>query len=209
MGQGGDNIICLILLLAVACYFDYRKAKIPNMLVVSGLVLAVIKAVGETFLTGIRQQGKTESLLVFITEVQKDRFVVSAAGDTVQALLELTLRIGIIIAILYPFYMLGVLGAGDVKLCCMCTAFLEGTDCPGVFFVSLFLAAAAGFGKMLFLGNIRERIFYFLSYAADVARLGRPKPYWTEENSHLKAEASLRLAGPLLMGVLLQICSKM
>ena len=149
------------------------------MLVVLGLVLAVIKALGET-----------------------------VAVEAVQTLLEFLLRIGIIAAVLYPFYMLGVLGAGDVKLCCMCTAFLKGADCPGVFFVSFLLAAVIGFGKLLFLGNIRERMFYFLSYAADVVRLGRLKPYWTEENSHLKADASLRMAGPLLLGVLLHVCSK-
>lgn len=181
-GQGGDNIICLILLLAVACYFDYRKAKIPNKLIVAGLFLAAVKAVSEGLSSG--------------------------AVGVVQELLNTCTRAIVITAILYPLYMLWVLGAGDVKLCCMCAALLEGTDCPKVFLKALLLAAVAGIAKMLFWGNMRERIIYFLAYAADVVRLGRLKPYWTEENSHLKAEASLRMAGPLLAGVLLHICSK-
>lgn len=181
-GQGGDNIIYLILLLAAACYFDYRKAKIPNKLIAAGLFLAVIKAAAEGFSSG--------------------------AVGVVQELLDICTQAIIITAILYPLYMLGVLGAGDVKLCCMCAAFLDRADCPKVFLKALLLAAVVGIAKMLFWGNIRERIIYFLAYAADVVRLGRLKPYWTEENSHLKAEASLRLAGPLLAGVLLYICSK-
>ena len=180
--QGGDDIICLILLLTVACCFDYRKAKIPNKLITAGLFLAVIKAVSEGFS--------------------------STAVGVVQEVLAICIQAIVITVILYPLYMLGVLGAGDVKLCCMCAVFLKGADCPQVFLKALFLAAVTGAAKLFFWGNIRERIIYFLSYAADVVRRGRLKPYWTEENSHLKEEASLRMAGPLLAGVLLHICSK-
>lgn len=143
-------------------------------------------------------------LEIVMTESDMSRLsVLSVLQETGMLCLQMLL----ITVILYPFYLLGVLGAGDVKLCSMCAAFLEWKDCPSVFFKVLLLAAAAGLVKMIFYGNVKERLFYFFAYTADVIRLGRIKPYWTEENRHLKAESSLRLAGPLLAGVLLHLYS--
>ena len=176
--EGGGSIICLVLLLAVACYFDYRKAKIPNWLILVGLVSAV----------GITVWEADPGRPFYIT------------------LLWPVVRTAITTVILYPFFKIGVLGAGDVKLVAVCAAFLKTGDCVPVFVTGLIVAAIAGFCKLLFLGNTRERIYYLFSYGMDVVQFGVWKPYWTKENLHLKKDASLRMAGPLLAGVLLHIC---
>lgn len=178
MTEGGDCIICLVLLLTVACYFDYRKAKIPNWLAAAGLVLAV----GTVFL----------------------KVLFSACGAV--EILWMFLRVCVTVLVMYPLFKIGVLGAGDVKIFAVCSAYLEGRDCVTVYVLSLLLAAVAGLCKLLFLGNFRERIGYLLSYAMDVAQFGVWKPYWTEENLCQRKQASLRMAGPLLTGVLLHLC---
>ncbi len=122
------------------------------------------------------------------------------------ALLWLSVRTVITVVVLYPLFKIGVLGAGDVKLCAVCAAFLENGECVPVFIRSLLVAAVIGLCKLLLLGNLKERISYLFSYAADVVLLGICKPYWSKENMHLKKEASLRMAGPLLIGVLWYIC---
>ena len=166
------------MLLGIASYFDYRKAKIPNWLTGTGLLLAVAVTIGKV---GINSS-------VYI------------------ALLLLLVRTGITTVVLYPFFKIGVLGAGDVKLCAVCAAFLESGDCVPVFVRSLLVAATIGLCKLLLMGNLKERIGYFFSYAADVVLLGICKPYWTKENMHLKKDASLRMAGPLLIGVFWYMC---
>lgn len=159
----------------MACFFDYRKAKIPNWLILIGLVLAV---------------GSN------VWKVSPDR-------PLYIALLWMAVRISLTTVILYPFFKIGVLGAGDVKLCAVCAAFLKTGDCVPVFVTGLIVAAVVGLCKLLFLGNTRERIYYLFSYGMDVVQFGVWKPYWTKENLHLKIDASIRMAGPLLAGVLL------
>lgn len=161
----------------MACFLDYRKAKIPNWLILIGLVLAV---------------GTT------VWEVDLDR-------PFYLALLWLAVRTAITTVILYPLFKIGVLGAGDVKLFAVCAAFLKTGDCVQVFLASLIVAAVVGFFKLLFLGNTKERIYYLFSYSMDVVQFGVWKPYWTKENLHMKKDASLKMAGPLLAGVLLHI----
>lgn len=136
--------------------------------------------------------------------------LVLATGITVweeglAALLWLTVRVSLTTVVMYPFFKIGVLGAGDVKLFAVCAAFLESGECVPVFLKSLIPAAIIGLCKLLLLGNIKERIYYLFSYGMDVVQFGVWKPYWTKDNLHLKKAASLRMAGPLLIGVLLHV----
>ena len=161
----------------MASFLDCRKAKIPNWLILIGLVLAV----------GIT-----------VWEVSPDHpFYI--------ALLWLAVRISLTTVILFLFFKIGVLGAGDVKLCAVCAAFLKTGDCVPVFVTGLIVAAVVGLCKLLFLGNAKERIYYLFSYSVDVVQFGVWKPYWTKENLHMKKDASIRMAGPLLAGVLLHL----
>lgn len=105
-------------------------------------------------------------------------------------------------AVLYGLFMLGMLGAGDVKLCGMSVLFLSWKQSI-LFLVAGFLAAGAvSLGKMLFCGNLRERISYFCSFVADVLRTGKVGLYFREEISLVEKKAVVHLAGPMLAGLL-------
>ena len=163
------------MLLAVACYFDYRKAKIPNWLILVGLVSAIGITVWEALIL----------------------------GPVLTSVFDMVVRIGITTVVLYPLFKIGVLGAGDVKLCALCAAFLKAGDFVQVFVITLILAAVTGVCKLLILGNVKERIYYLVSYGKDVVQFGVWKPYWNKENLYRRKDASVRMAGPLLAAVLL------
>ncbi|MDE5802978.1 MAG: prepilin peptidase [Lachnospiraceae bacterium] len=164
-----SSIYALLLWLVPACFFDYRKDKIPNALILTGLLLAC----------GYQAAQNSIGLLC--------------------------VRILLVLILLYPLYMLGMLGAGDVKLYCMSAAFLAEKDCLIFFSFSLSLSAAAALLKMLFLGNLRERIHYFCLYVADVAKNGKLLFY---QNGIVfeKKKSGLHMTGPMLLGFLLYLC---
>lgn len=184
--EGGSEIYVLLFLLMAACYFDYRMDKIPNALVLLGMMLAAAY--------------RTVWCVLKLRE----------AGGLMPALAAelglLLLRVGIVFAILYPFYMLGMLGAGDVKLYCMSAAFLKGKDCIIFFAGSMLLAAVLALLKLLYQKNIRERLYYFCSYLVDTIRIGSFRLYFGGADWKTRRRASLHMAGPMLAGLLLHMC---
>lgn len=156
-----------MLWLSAACYFDYRRDKIPNALIGFGM------------LTG---------LLLF------------GLGMEVGLVL---LRAGAIFGIFYPLYKLGMLGAGDVKLFCLLAFFLKGRECAVCIAGSMVIAALIGLGKFLVQRNLRERISYFCSYVADVAKYKEFRLYFENVGWQEKKRASIHMAGTVLLSVLL------
>lgn len=112
------------------------------------------------------------------------------------------LRAGAVFAVSYPLYKLGMLGAGDVKLYSMSTAFLTGEDCVAFLAGSLLFAAAAACVKLFTQRNLWERLGYFCSYLVDVLRQRDWRLYLEEAGFAQKKKASLHLAGPMLAGLL-------
>lgn len=157
-----------------ACFFDYRRDKIPNALILTGLVFACGYQAAKNGI-GLLHMG---TILVSIV---------------------------LVLILLYPLYILGMLGAGDVKLYCMSAAFLAGKDCILFFSLSLLLSAAAALLKMLFLGNLRERIHYFCSYIVDVAKTGKLL-FYQKGIAFEKKKGGLHMTGPMLLGLLLCLC---
>ena len=153
----------------LACFFDYRKDKIPNTLILTGLLLAC----------GYQTAQNSIGLLC--------------------------IRMVLVLILLYPLYMLGMLGAGDVKLYCMSAAFLAGRDCIIFFSISLLLSAATALLKMLFLRNLRERIHYFCAYVVDVAKTGKLFLY-QKGIAFDKKKGGLHMTGPMLLGFILYLC---
>ncbi|MGN1148526.1 MAG: prepilin peptidase [Lachnospiraceae bacterium] len=184
--EGGSEIYILLFLLMAACYFDYRMDKIPNALVLLGTILASVYRVTRCI---VESRGTGGVIPALVTELGL-----------------LLLWMGIVFMVLYPFYMLGMLGAGDVKLYCMSAAFLKGKDCLTFFAGSMLLAAAIALLKLLYQKNIRERLYYFCSYLVDILRLGSFRLYFDGADWKTKRRASLHMAGPMLAGLLLHVC---
>ncbi len=109
-------------------------------------------------------------------------------------------------AVLYLLFMLGMLGAGDVKLCAVAVLFLNLRQSI-LFLASGFLiAAVVSLGKMIFGGNLRERIHYFFSYMAEIVRTGKMGLYFREELALVEKKAVVHMAGPMLAGLVICRC---
>lgn len=104
-----------------------------------------------------------------------------------------------IFALFYFFFRLGMLGAGDVKLFSLSVFLLDKADCVPFVAASLVFSGIAAAGKLLMEKNVRERLGYFCSYVADVARCGKLRLYLSGEKGE---NSSVHMAGPMLAGLL-------
>jgi Flp pilus assembly protein protease CpaA len=111
------------------------------------------------------------------------------------------LSILLMIFLLYPFFKLGALGAGDVKLLGICAGFLRYDKILQFLFFSLLAAAIFALIKLIRERSVGERLAYLGSYLLDVARSGRWSLYM--ENEREARRAGVALAGPILVSVFL------
>jgi prepilin peptidase CpaA len=111
-------LACLVLLLLTASVIDFRTLRIPNWLSVGGALLGL--AFGALF-----APGGLDHLRGFSWALQ---------------------GLGLCFAITIPFYVLGLLGAGDVKLTAMAGAFLGPWD---ALHVVLFAFIAGGIAVLV------------------------------------------------------------
>jgi prepilin peptidase CpaA len=147
-------------LLTAAVWHDVRTRRIPNRLVLGGAVAglafqALLPAGAGLFAAPFGALGLLDGL----------------AG------------LGLGLALLLPMYMLGAMGAGDVKLMAMCGAFLGPRDVLGAALLTLIaggvlgLAVALGSGRLgQVLSNLRQLLLHALVRAGTggTARLDAP-----------------------------------
>lgn len=172
----GRRIYTLLCLLAVACYFDYRRDRIPNKFILFGLCVAAVWWIAQCI--GLEAPLEESCRLLF--------------------------RMGGVCLLFFLPYRLGMLGAGDVKLFTLSAAFLDGKDCVAFLAGSMLFAGLASIAKMAAQRNVKERMYYFCSYLADVIRLGKCGLYLETEQD--RKRVSLHMAGPMLAGLLCHIC---
>ena len=109
----------------------------------------------------------------------------------------------LIMSLLYPFFKIGSIGAGDVKLLGVSAGYLPFSKILIFLFISLLISAMISLLKMCKESNIRERLRYLTAYLADVARSGRWKLYL--ENEKEKRAVGICLSGPVLVSILLYL----
>lgn len=107
------------------------------------------------------------------------------------------------IFLLYPFFKLGALGAGDVKLLGICAGFLQYDKILHFLFFSLLAAAIFSLVKLIREQSAGERLAYLGAYLVDVARSGQWSLYI--ENEREARRAGVALAGPILISVFLHM----
>ena len=112
------------------------------------------------------------------------------------------------ILLTYPLYMIGVLGAGDVKLMAVAGGFLSFQSCLWFLFAAFVIGAFLSLIKMLYEKNFKERMTYFFSYLWELFCLGGVRLYHSREmlneSSDLKKQ-KIHFAGPILCSVLLHM----
>ena len=113
------------------------------------------------------------------------------------------LSILLMIFLLYPFFKLGALGAGDVKLLGICAGFLQYDKILQFLFFSLLPAAIFSVIKLIREQSVRERLAYLGAYLMDVVRNGEWSLYI--ENEREARRTGIALAGPVLVSVFLHM----
>lgn len=109
----------------------------------------------------------------------------------------------VIFLVFYPFYLLGALGAGDVKLFMMvgCYFCYMGTD--GIIhymFVTLTIAAVISIIKMIAYAESRERLFYLIRYLRKSAVTGVVDAYQVDKT---QKRCVVRLSIPAFFSLIL------
>lgn len=106
-------------------------------------------------------------------------------------------------ALLYPFFQIGGLGAGDVKLLGAAAGYLPFGKVLIFLFCSLLIAAMISLVKMCRKGIFRQRVQYLSAYLKDVMLTGEWKLY--QAGGTGEKSRGICLSGPILLSVLLYL----
>lgn len=118
-------------------------------------------------------------------------------------IIELVSLLGTVTAVflfLYPFYLLGTLGAGDIKLFMMTACYVRGEQFLRYLFVSMFLAAGMSIFKMILYTESRARLFYLGRYVRKVVLTGAVDTYQVDKT---QKKSVIRLSIPAFISLLL------
>jgi prepilin peptidase CpaA len=119
------------------------------------------------------------------------------------SLTGMILRILIAGALFYPVFVIGALGAGDVKLIAVSCGFLSGERTLWFLFISLLTASVIGVVKMGIHGEISKRMHRLALYIKKTIMPGRPEMYHANRAAALKN--GVALAGPMFVSALIGI----
>lgn len=109
-------------------------------------------------------------------------------------------RAGGIMLLMYPFFRIGVLGAGDVKLFGVAAGYYPIDKIFSFLFFSMLIAAIFSVIRVVRERNARERLQYFCEYCGDVIRSGNWRLYFGETDAKF---TGICLSGPVLFSTLL------
>ena len=154
----------------MAIVFDILKHKIPNLLLVIILIVNL-----------------------FSGEIKFDNSITLEESLTKLACLT------IIFAVMFPFFSIGSLGAGDVKLILVTAIIMKQ---PLYFLLAVFLwAALISLIKTVCVKNVRERIRYLSEYVRSTIRLKTILPYQDPNlTGDDKKKYSIHLSVPIFLG---------
>lgn len=108
------------------------------------------------------------------------------------------------IIILYPLFMIGGLGAGDIKLLAAVGCFLTSRETITCLGISFLIGAALSLLKMIAERNFLQRMRYLLSYILDVFKSGEWKFYEQDiKERKSRKEGKIHFALPILLSVVL------
>ncbi len=118
--------------------------------------------------------------------------------------------------LLYPLFMIGVIGAGDVKLLSVMGSFFTVREIFICVLVSFLLGAVFSLLKMAAERNFLQRLRYLLSYVCDVFKTKEWKLYETQKNEFTQGnepkaikerkernKAKIHFALPIMLSVML------
>ncbi len=105
-----------------------------------------------------------------------------------------------IFAVFYPFYLMGGLGAGDVKLLMMTACFIKGNRILQYLLVTFAIAAIFSVAKILLFREGRERIWYFGGYLKKMVLTGSVDDYRVDRTNK---RCIIRLSVPAFLSLIM------
>lgn len=118
----------------------------------------------------------------------------------IRALMSMTVPI----LLLYPLFMIGGLGAGDIKLLAAAGCFLTVKETVLCLSISFFLGAILSLWKMAAERNFWQRMKYLMSYILDVFKSGEWGFYEQDFNDRKKRkEGKIHFSLPVLLGMVI------
>lgn len=160
----------LCVFLMAACGFDYRKNRIPNVLIVMMMVLGMVWR-----LWG----GGFWDMLFYLVQTVA------------------------VMVLFYPFFKIGGLGAGDVKLLGAAAGYLPFDKILAFLFCSLFIAAVIALVKMWKRKDFSDRMRYLWGYMTETVKKGSWHLYL--ENEKDGRGGGVCLSGPVLFSIFLYL----
>ena len=111
--------------------------------------------------------------------------------------------------ILFPFYKIGVIGAGDIKLLSMLGFYYGFSETIFCVFASFVIGAMISIISFIRYKNFLERMSYLFSYLNDCFRVGCFQYYYLnfkekEECKDKKCHSKIHFAFPIFISVLLR-----
>ncbi|MDE7247403.1 MAG: A24 family peptidase [Lachnospiraceae bacterium] len=109
--------------------------------------------------------------------------------------------------LMYPLYMIGALGAGDVKLFLLVGSFQGTGELMAILAGAFVIGAGFSLIKLAVERNGRERLQYFMSYLQDVRRTGHWKIYGEnlKQDYHTYCRNKIHFAVPILFSTVCRI----
>lgn len=108
-----------------------------------------------------------------------------------------------IMCLLYPFFRIGAVGAGDVKLLGVTAGFLPFEKILMFLFFSMLIAVIFSMIRFFKQRDAKERLEYLLGYLAGIALSGRLWLYM--EDAEERRRTGICLSGPIFLSLLLYL----
>ena len=123
------------------------------------------------------------------------------AGSSVSGYLLESIFYSIIpVLVLYPFFKIGTIGAGDIKLMAICSI---GIKTPIVFLLLIFLFGSfLSLYKMIRNKNLIMRFSYFKNYLFECVRTGTVSPYFPDLNEQKNKKIIVHMSVAVLFSVI-------
>ena len=126
--------------------------------------------------------------------------IMTCMSHSVVEMLGACIAMIIIFLAFYPFYLIGGLGAGDIKLFMMTACFIQEKRLITYLFVTFALAAVISATKILFFRESRQRLFYLGQYLKKAALTGSIDNYIVDKKNE---KCVIRLSIPAFMSLLI------
>lgn len=106
----------------------------------------------------------------------------------------------LIFILMYPFFILRGLGAGDIKLMMMTGCFMDQITFFKCIAIAFAISGVAAVVKMMVIPECRERLFYLGRYVRKAVVTGSIDDYEVDKSRH---QVLIRLSLPILCAVLI------